>query len=74
MGSVYQEISVLTPPHLPDDICTPFLPLLHGEQPFKYVDGACVVPQGPGLGLNIDEAALTHYRVEGLETRGRRRR
>ena len=74
MGSVYQEIAVLTPPSLPDDVCAPFLPLLHCEQPFKYADGECVVPQGPGLGLNIDEAALAHYRVEGLETRGRRPR
>jgi D-galactarolactone cycloisomerase len=70
MGSVYQEIAVLTPPRLPDDSCTPFLPLLHGEQPFKYADGECVVPQLPGLGLNIDEAALKRYRVEGLEARG----
>jgi L-alanine-DL-glutamate epimerase-like enolase superfamily enzyme len=45
-------------------------PLLHGEQPFKYADGECVVPQLPGLGLNIDEAALKRYRVEGLEARG----
>jgi D-galactarolactone cycloisomerase len=69
MGSVYQEIAVLTPPFLPDDYCKPFLPLLHGEQPFKYLNGACVVPQRPGLGLNIDEKALDHYRVEGLEIR-----
>lgn len=72
MGAHYQEIAVLSPPRLPDDYCTPFLPLLHGEQPFKYENGECVVPQRPGLGLNVDEAALAHYRVEGLETRGRR--
>jgi D-galactarolactone cycloisomerase len=71
MGSVYQEIAVLTPPALPDDVCAPFLPLLHGEQPFHYENGACVVPQRPGLGLNIDEKALAHFRVEGLEVRGR---
>jgi L-alanine-DL-glutamate epimerase-like enolase superfamily enzyme len=70
MGSIYQEIAVLTPPNLPDDSCTPFLPLLYGEQPFRYTDGACIVPQGPGLGLNIDETALKHFRVEGLEVRG----
>jgi len=71
MGSVYQEIAVLTPPYLPDDYCTPFLSLLHGKQPFTYENGECAVPQLPGLGLNIDEAALNHYRVEGLETRRR---
>jgi len=70
MGSVYQEIAVLNPPWLPDDYCKPFLPLLHGEQPFTYSDGGCVVPQRPGLGLNIDEDALAHYRVEGLQSLG----
>lgn len=67
MGSVYQEIAVLNPPWLPEDYCKPFLPLLHGEQPFQFEDGACRVPLYPGLGLNIDEKALTHYRVEGLQ-------
>ena len=70
MGSVYQEIAVLTPPRLPDDICAPFLPLLHGQQPFKFAGGECVVPQYPGLGLNVDEAALARYRVEGLQSIG----
>jgi L-alanine-DL-glutamate epimerase-like enolase superfamily enzyme len=67
MGSIYQEIAVLNPPWLPEDYCKPFLPLLHGEQPFKFANGECVVPQYPGLGLNVDEAALAHYRVEGLQ-------
>jgi L-alanine-DL-glutamate epimerase-like enolase superfamily enzyme len=70
MGSIYQEIAVLNPPWLPDDYCRAFLPLLHGEQPFKFVNGECVVPQFPGLGLNVDEAALAHYRVEGLQSIG----
>jgi D-galactarolactone cycloisomerase len=69
MGAIYQEIAVLAPPFLPDDYCKAFLPLLHGEQPYKYVGGECVVPQRPGLGLNVDEKALARYRVEGLEAR-----
>jgi D-galactarolactone cycloisomerase len=70
MGSIYQEIAVLSPPWLPDDYCKPFLPLLHGEQPFHFADGECLVSQRPGLGLNIDEDALEHYQVEGLQTPG----
>jgi L-alanine-DL-glutamate epimerase-like enolase superfamily enzyme len=70
MGSIYQEIAVLSPPWLPEDYCRAFLPLLHGEQPFRFVDGECIVPQYPGLGLNVDEAALAHYRVEGLQSIG----
>lgn len=67
MGSIYQEIAVLNPPWLPQDYCKAFLPLLHGEEPFKFANGECIVPQYPGLGLNIDEAALAHYRVAGLQ-------
>ena len=67
MGSVYQEIAVLNPPWLPEDYCRPYLPLLYGEQPFKFEGGRCRVPPYPGLGLNVDEKALAHYRVEGLQ-------
>jgi L-alanine-DL-glutamate epimerase-like enolase superfamily enzyme len=69
MGALTQEIAVLTPPNMPDDICKPYLQLVHGEQPFKYRNGEVLVPQGPGLGLNVDDAALEHYRVEGIENR-----
>ena len=67
MGSVYQEIAVLNPPWLPEDYCKPYLPLLYGDQPFKFENGGCRVPPYPGLGLNIDEKALAHYRVDGLQ-------
>jgi L-alanine-DL-glutamate epimerase-like enolase superfamily enzyme len=67
MGSVYQEVAVLNPPWLPQDYCKPYLPLFYGEQPFTFEDGACRVPPYPGLGLNIDEKALAHYRVDGLQ-------
>lgn len=70
MGSVYQEIAVLNPPWLPEDYCRPFLPLLHGEQPFRFRGGACVVPQGPGLGLAVDAKALARYRVGDLRALG----
>lgn len=70
MGSVYQEIAVLNPPWLPQDYCKPYLPLLYGEQPFTFENGKCRVPPYPGLGLNIDEKALAHYRVDGLQSIG----
>jgi D-galactarolactone cycloisomerase len=74
MGSLIQEIGVLTPPYLPADVCIPFLPILHGEQPYQYRDGEVVVPHYPGLGLNIDEAAVERFRVEGFERRRRPQR
>jgi D-galactarolactone cycloisomerase len=67
MGAHSLEIAVLTPPLLPQDYCTAFLPLLHGEQPFQFKDGQVLVPQAPGLGLNVDEKALARYRVDDLQ-------
>src|SRR5215510_13355001 len=57
LGSMYQEIGVLTPPMLPEDVAAPFLPVLKGKQPFAFRNGEIEVPQGPGLGLDIDEEA-----------------
>ena len=68
MGSVYQEIGVLTPPMLPDDVSAPFLPILKGQQPFRFRNGEIEVPQGPGLGLDIDEEAVNRFRVEGFQS------
>ena len=31
------------------------------KEPIKIIDGHFVVPEGPGLGVEIDEAALAHY-------------
>lgn len=70
MGAAYQEIGPLFPPQFPWDVAAPFLPILHGEQPFKFNDGEVLVPQYPGLGLNVDDAALNRFRVEGFERVG----
>src|SRR5262249_1443987 len=36
MGSVYQEVGTFQPDTLPADVNAPYLPLLHGEQPFLF--------------------------------------
>lgn len=33
------------------------------KEPFKLVDGAIEVPQGPGMGIAVDEAKIEKYRV-----------
>lgn len=33
------------------------------KEPFKLVDGAIEVPQGPGMGIEVDEAKIEKYRV-----------
>ncbi|MBA2589518.1 MAG: hypothetical protein H0U98_12945 [Alphaproteobacteria bacterium] len=70
MGSLIQEIGVLEPSAFPWDVWDAYRPILHGETPFLFQDGAIKVPQYPGLGLNVDEKALQKYRVPGFERRG----
>jgi L-alanine-DL-glutamate epimerase-like enolase superfamily enzyme len=72
MGSMYQEIGVLTPPLLPDDVAIPALKILKSDHLYIFKNGEIQVPQGPGLGLDIDEDAVNRFRVEGFVTpRGR---
>ena len=70
MGSLIQEIGVLEPGAFPGDVWDAYRPIFHGASPFSFQDGAIVVPQHPGLGLNVDEKALEKYRVPGFERRG----
>jgi L-alanine-DL-glutamate epimerase-like enolase superfamily enzyme len=70
MGSVYQEVGTFQPDTLPSDVKAPYLPILHGEQPFLFENGEAMVPQHPGLGLNVDEKSLEKFRVAGFERRG----
>jgi len=32
-------------------------------QPFRFEDGCVVVPEGPGMGVAVDEAKVARYRV-----------
>lgn len=34
-------------------------------EPFQYEDGAVLVPQGPGLGVQVDESKLARYSIDG---------
>jgi len=70
MGSLIQEIGVLEPGSFPWDVWDAYRPILHGQTPFAFRDGAVLVPQHPGLGLAVDERALEKYRVAGFERRG----
>jgi muconate cycloisomerase len=41
-----------------------------GRQPFTFEDGALLVPDGPGLGFQVDERVLERYRQGELERFG----
>jgi L-alanine-DL-glutamate epimerase-like enolase superfamily enzyme len=70
MGSMYREIGVLSPPQLPNDRVDPVMPILNSA-PFVFKDGELLVPQGPGLGLDLNEEAINRFKVDGPITGGR---
>ena len=63
IGSPWQELALVTPPLLPEEQWSPALKVVNGDRLFTFRDGEIQVPQGPGLGLDINEDALERYRV-----------
>lgn len=63
IGAEWQELALITPPLLPEEQWSPALRILKSKSVFNFQDGEIQVPQGPGLGLEIDEEALGRYRV-----------
>jgi len=63
IGSPWQELALVTPPLLPEEQWSPALKVVNGDRLFTFRDGEVQVPQGPGLGLDINEDALERYRV-----------
>ncbi|MDA0347190.1 MAG: mandelate racemase/muconate lactonizing enzyme family protein [Verrucomicrobia bacterium] len=59
----WQELVMTSPGMLPEETLAPGKRLLKNKDVFRVEDGLMSIPQGPGLGLEVDEAALDHYRV-----------
>ncbi|MEO7146040.1 MAG: mandelate racemase/muconate lactonizing enzyme family protein [Bryobacteraceae bacterium] len=64
MGSPWQEVTMVSPPMLPEDQWAPGLKVLKSKQMFTFENGEILAPPYPGLGLDIDEDALAKYRVK----------
>ena len=58
----WQEIAIVTPPLLPQEQWSPALKILNSDSVFTFRNGEIEVPQGPGLGLDINEEAVARYR------------
>jgi muconate cycloisomerase len=52
--SRFERTKVAGRKYLDDIICTPF----------EFRDGRLLVPEGPGLGVDVDEDKLRHYAVK----------
>jgi L-alanine-DL-glutamate epimerase-like enolase superfamily enzyme len=63
LNSPWQELGLNTPPLLPEEQWGPALKLVNRDKVVNIVDGYIQVPQSPGLGTDINEDAIEHYRV-----------
>jgi L-alanine-DL-glutamate epimerase-like enolase superfamily enzyme len=48
---------------MPEEQWSPALKVLNGGTPFAIRDGYIEVPQGPGLGLDVNREAVRQYRI-----------
>jgi L-alanine-DL-glutamate epimerase-like enolase superfamily enzyme len=63
IGGAWQELAIITPPLLPEEQWRPALKVLNSKSVLAFRDGEILVPQGPGLGLDVNEEAVEEYRV-----------
>ena len=63
VGAEWQELALIIPPLLPAEQWSPALKVLNSKTVFDISDGYVHVPQGPGLGLDVNDEALEQYRV-----------
>ena len=63
-GAPLEELALATPPPLlPQEQWAPALKILKSKELYTFKNGEIQVPQGPGLGLDINEEALERYKV-----------
>lgn len=62
-GAPLEELALATPPLLPQEQWAPVLKILNSKELYAFRNGEVQVPQGPGLGLDLNEEAIERYRV-----------
>jgi len=60
----WQEYFIIGRNMLPQEEWEPSMNLLHNKDFLNVENGQLSIPQGPGLGLDVDEDALEHYRIK----------
>ena len=58
-----EEVALVNPPLLPWEQWAHCLALVQGDTLFEIEDGEIIIPDAPGLGIEVDEAAVERYRV-----------
>ena len=49
---------------MPEEAWSPLNSLVKSGKLYSVEDGYIQVPQAPGLGVELDEEAIDHYRIE----------
>ena len=62
-GAPLEEMALATPPLLPQEQWAPALKILNQKELYTFRNGEIQVPQGPGLGLDLNEDAIEHYKA-----------
>ncbi|MGA2117645.1 MAG: mandelate racemase/muconate lactonizing enzyme family protein [Bryobacteraceae bacterium] len=62
-GAPLEEFALATPPLLPQEQWAPALKILNSKEVFQFRNGEIQVPQGPGLGLDLNQEAIERYKV-----------
>jgi L-alanine-DL-glutamate epimerase-like enolase superfamily enzyme len=62
-GAPLEELALATPPLLPQEQWAPASKILNSKELYTFRNGEIVVPQGPGLGLDLNEEAIGHYKI-----------
>lgn len=63
IGAEWQELAIITPPLMPEEQWSPALRVLNSKTLFTIRHGYIDVPQGPGLGLDVNREAVEQCRV-----------
>ena len=58
----WQEVALVYPPLFPWEMWAPLTPVW--KNPIRFEDGYALVPQAPGLGVELDEKALARFTVK----------
>lgn len=64
IGAPWQELALITPPLLPQEQWSPGTKVLRSNSVFEIKDGELLAPPYPGLGLDVDEEALSRFRMK----------
>jgi D-galactarolactone cycloisomerase len=69
IGSEWQELAIVTPPFMPEEQWSPALEVLNTKTLFTIRNGYIEVPQGPGLGLDVNREAVAGCRIPNSPAR-----